>query len=162
MDGNGHPTALTPAVHKKLITELQVGDWPAMAAIRADCSPRTVERWVSVGCDPYAVEPYKSFAADFVRTEAKICGELTAVCMGRALGKGTEGDAFWAFKMLETRFRFLWGVDKEGNGGGVAVAELVVRAIESQDSTRAEKARGILKQLPPEAKQEARNAGFLV
>lgn len=170
MDGNGHVTALSPAVHKRLITELEVGDFPAMAAIRAGCSPTTVDRWVVWGCDPHAVEPYKSFASDFVRVEASICGALTAVVMDHALGRTKsraknprpKGDPLWAMKLLENRFRFLWHIGKDGQQGGVSVAQMVVSAIAAHDHARAEKAREILKQLSEPAKQEARKAGFLV
>lgn len=170
MDGNGNVTALTPAVHERLIAELQVGDFPAMAAIRANCSPSTVDRWVVVGCDPYAVEPYKSFAADFVRVEAALCGQLTTIIMDHALGRAKahrkdarpKGDPYWAMKLLESRFRFLWAIDKEGKQGGITVTEIVIRAVEALDSARALKAREILKQLSPETKQQARKEGFLV
>jgi hypothetical protein len=160
MDGNGYPTALTPERHKALITELKVGDWPAMAAVRAKCSPSTVQRWVTEGCQPAAVEPYATFAADFVAVEAQICGQLTAVIMDRALGRSDEGDPYWAKWLLETRFRFLWNINS--GKGGVSVAELVVGAIEVKDAEMAQKARDLLKQLPEPAKAEARKAGFLI
>lgn len=170
MDGNGFPTALTPARHALLITELEVGDFPAMAAIRAGCSPRSVERWVQWGCEgATAVEPYKSFAEAFVQVEARICGALTKVIMDHALGRGIrgkqktpKGNPFWAERMLERRFRFLWGMNKDGTSGGVSVTELVIEAIEQGNADRAAKARELLKQLPEAAKSQARKEGFQV
>ena len=170
MDGNGHVTALTPERHARLIEELEVGDFPAMAAIRAECSPRTVERWVQWGCEgSTAVEPYKSFAEAFVKVEARICGQLTKVIMDHALGRGIrgkrktpKGDPYWAERMLERRFRFLWGLNKDGTTGGVSVTELVIQAIEASSAERAAKARELLKLLPPDAKDRARKEGFQV
>lgn len=169
MDGNGRVTALTPERHARLIAELEVGDYPAMAAIRAQCSPRTVERWVQWGCEgATAVEPYKSFAEDFVAVEARLCGELTKVILDHALGrvkgkqKKPKGDPYWAERLLQSRFRFLWAVDKNGQGGGVSVTEIVIQAIEKGDADRAQHARELLKQLPEAAKAEARQKGFQV
>jgi hypothetical protein len=166
MDGNGHPTALTPERHARLIAELEVGDWPAMAAIRADCAPRTVVSWLERGLEPGAVEPYATFALEFVKVEARLCGQLTSVVMDAALGRGKpkkasrNQDPIWAFKLLESRFRFLWRVDERGNMGGTSVTELVLAAVDKMDASRADKARALLKQLPELAKQEARKEGF--
>lgn len=165
MDGNGYPTALTPARHAKLIEELKVGDWPAMAAIRAEVSPRSMERWVVTGCDPVAVEPYKSFASEFVRVEAALSGEMMGIILAHArrkAGKPTNGDPFWARWVLENRFRFLWAIDKEGKAGGVSVLQVVVEAIEKLDVTRTEKARALLRQLTDSQKDAARKEGFQV
>lgn len=172
MDGNGYPTALTPERHARLIAELEVGDWPAMAAIRAGCSPRSVERWVREGCRPAAVEPYASFAADFVAVEARLCGQLTAIIVNHALGRIEEdadpdekkprGSPFWAERFLERRFRFLWTVDNEGKSGGISVTELVVGAIEQSDAERSQKARALLSELHEELKAKARRDGFQV
>lgn len=169
MDGNGRVTALTPERHARLITELEVGDFPAMAAIRAGCSPRSVERWVQWGCEgATAVEPYKAFAEAFVQVEARLCGALTQVIMNHALGrvrgkqKKPKGDPYWAERMLERRFRFLWGMNKDGTSGGVSVTELVIQTIEQGDADRAAKARELLKQLPEATKAQARQEGFQV
>jgi hypothetical protein len=169
MDGNGQVTALNPRVFARLIEELEVGDYPAMAAIRAGCSPRSVERWVQWGCEgATAVEPYKSFAEAFVQVEARICGRLTKIIMDHALGrvrgkqKKPKGDPFWAERMLSSRFRFLYGVSKDGTTGGVTVTELVIQTIEAGDAQRATKARELLKLLPDAAKAQARQEGFQV
>ncbi len=164
MDGNGHPTALTPERHLRLIDELRKGDWPAMAAIRADVAPRSMERWVVWGCDPVAVEPYKSFAADFVRTEAELSGEMMGIILEHARkGRGgAKGDAEWARWVLENRFRFLWRIDKEGKQGGVSVLQVVVEAIEQLDVARDDKARALIKQLSEDQKKQARKEGFLI
>jgi hypothetical protein len=166
MDGNGNVTALTPERHKRLIAELKVGDWPALAAIRAECSPRTVERWVVMGCDPVAVEPYRSFASDFVRVEANLAGEMMRIVLDSARG-GPRGKkdhrapnvetAIW---VLTNRFRFLWAIDKHGKSGGVSVAELVVGAVEQADVLRSQKARALLAKVQEELKDEARREGF--
>jgi hypothetical protein len=166
MDGNGHPTALTPERQAALLRELEVGDWPAMAAIRAECSPRTVVSWLERGLEPAAVEPYASFALEFVKVEARLCGQLTAVIMDHALGRGKpkkgsrNADPVWAWKMLESRFRFLWRIDGQGNAGGQSVTELVLAAVDKLDAARAEKAREYVKQLPPLVKEQARKEGF--
>jgi hypothetical protein len=166
MDGNGYPTALTPARHAQLITELRKGDWPAMAAIRADVSPRSMERWVVTGCDPFAVEPYKSFAGAFVKVEAELSGEMMGIILDHARSghwgnkRPPKGDPGWARWVLENRFRFLWRLDKEGRAGGVSVLEVVVAAIDKLDMARSEKARELLKQLTTEQKQAAIKEGF--
>lgn len=167
MDGNGHPTALTPERHKRLIEELRIGDWPSMAAIRAGLSPRSVERWVVEGCQPAAVEPYASFAADFCRVEAEICAELTTVIMNKARGiapprkKGQPmPDAYWAQQWLQMRFRYLFGAGAGSPQGGVSVSELVIRELARVDEAALEKARALVKQLPPETKEAARKEGF--
>jgi hypothetical protein len=168
MDGNGHPTALTPARHKRLITELQVGDWPAMAAIRADCSPRTVERWVVMGCDPVAVEPYRSFAAEFVKVEANLCGEMMGIILADARGAKKGKDTHYranvetAIWVLQNRFRFLWAIDREGKQGGVSVVEIVFDAMNKMDEGRAREARELLKNMNEDQKRAAREKGFLV
>jgi hypothetical protein len=160
MDDNGYPTALTPVRHALLITELKKGDWPAMAAIRADVSPRSMERWVVTGCDPFAVEPYKSFASDFVKAEAELSGEMMTIILDTARGRKSKGNAHWARWVLENRFRFLWRLDKEGKAGGVSVLEVVVAAIDKLDVARSEKARALLQQLTTEQKQAAIKEGF--
>jgi hypothetical protein len=169
MDGNGHPTALTPLRHARLIEELKKGDWPALAAIRADCSPRTVERWVVMGCDPVAVEPYRSFAAAFVKVEAELAAEMMGIVLAHARGgkrpKRADGyrpnleAAIW---VLQNRFRFLWAIDKEGKQGGISVTEIVFDAMGKMDEARAVEARAFLKQLNEDQKRQAREKGFLV
>lgn len=168
MDGNGHATALTPARAKALIAELEVGDWPAMAAIRADVAPTSLYRWVREGCEPAAVEPYASFAAEFCKVEARIAGEMMAVIMGAARGgekprKGTSRpDPEWAAWVLQNRFRYLWRIDKEGHQGGVSVLETVIEAIAANDNAMREQAKAILAAIPEATKQEARRKGFLL
>lgn len=163
MDGNGYPTALTPERHRRLIEELRRGDWPATAAIRADCSPRTVERWVVMGCQYGAVDPYASFAADYVKVEAELVGELTGIIMDKIRGKGRKGDkrsAEWAERWLQLRFRYLFGAGPTSIQGGVSATQLVFEALDKADSDHAQKAREYLKQLPEAAKQVARKEGF--
>lgn len=168
MDGNGHVTALTPARHARLIEELRKGDWPAMAAIRADVAPRSMERWVVWGCEPAAVEPYASFARDFVKAEAELSGEMMGIILAHARDghygnkRPPKGDPAWARWVLQERFRFLWRVDKEGKQGGVSVLQVVIEAIEQLDVTRNEKARKLLTELTEEQKQAARKEGFNV
>lgn len=169
MDGNGYPTALTPARARALITELEVGDWPAMAAIRADVAPTSLYRWVKLGCEPAAVEPYASFAAEFCKVEARIAGEMMAIVMAAARGgvrrlKKDERrpDPELAIWVLQNRFRYLWRIDKDGNQGGISVLETVIEAVAANDNAMREKAQAILAALPEATKQEARKKGFLL
>lgn len=168
MDDNGNVTALTPHRHERLIEELKRGDWPALAAIRADCSPRTVERWVVMGCDPVAVEPYRSFASAFVKVEAELAGEMMGIILAHARGgKRPKGDGYRpdldaAIWVLQNRFRYLWALDKEGKQGGVSVVEIVFDAMGKMDEERAKKARELLKAMTDDQKRNAREKGFLV
>jgi hypothetical protein len=169
MDGNGYPTALSPELHERMLVELRVGDWPQMAAIRANVAPRSMLRWLHEGSGPYAVEPYKRFADAFILEEAKISGRLMKIIWDEMEGNGVPTErgerppnAELAKWMLMTRFRFLWAIDKEGRQGGLSVAEAVERHLETIEVGRAEKARAILSQLPAEAKQAARREGFLL
>lgn len=169
MDGNGHQTALTPSRHKRLIAELEVGDWPALAALRADVAPTTLYRWVRMGCEPAAVEPYASFAASFVKVEATIAGEMMAIVMAAARGgverlkKGARRpDPEMAIWVLQNRFRFLWRIDKDGNQGGVSVLQTVIDAVAANDNAMREQAKAILATIPEATKQEARKKGFLL
>lgn len=169
MDGNGYPTALTPERHARLIEELRIGDFPAMAAIRAGLSPRTVERWVVEGCQPAAVEPYLSFAADFCRVEAEICANLTRVIMDKAQGikrprkkSDPAPDPYWAQQWLQMRFRYLFGSGPSAPQGGVSVSQLVIAELARIDEAGLERARALVKQLPPETKEAARKEGFNV
>lgn len=168
MDGNGHQTALTPARARALLTELEVGDWPALAALRADVAPTSLYRWVAWGCEPAAVEPYASFAAEFVKVEARIAGEMMAIVMEAARGapkprKGeSRPDPEMAIWVLQNRFRYLWRIDKDGRQGGVSVLETVIEAVSANDNAMREQAKAILATIPEATKQEARKKGFLL
>jgi hypothetical protein len=168
MDGNGHQTALTPERAARLIEELKVGDWPALAALRADVAPTSLYRWVRWGCEPAAVEPYASFAADFVKVEAKLAGEMMAIVMAAARGgafieKGeARPDPEMAIWVLQNRFRYLWSIDKDGKQGGISVLETVIEAVAANDNATREQAKAILAAIPEATKQEARKKGFLL
>lgn len=168
MDGNGYPTALTPERSARLILELGVGDWPAMAAIRSDVAPTSMFRWLRQGCEPQAVEPYASFAAEFCKVEARIAGEMMAVVMAAARGgvPKEEGlsrpDPEMAIWVLQNRFRYLWRIDKDGEQGGVSVLETVLDALAANDNAMREQAKAILATIPEATKQEARKKGFLL
>lgn len=179
LDGNGKPTNLTPAVHEAIIADMQShADWPAMTAYRCGVSPTTLERWVATGADPYAVEPYRSFVAEFVAAEAVVHGRLIAVILDAALGQGEPEMPFdpedpmprkprpkpeWAAWLLQKRWGFLWNVSKEtGKTNGVTVAEVVELSINKFTAERREKARGIIAKLSSEARAEARKEGFLL
>lgn len=169
MDGNGRYTLLSPAIIDRFRAELEVGDWPQMAAYRVGIAPTTLKQWVWKGCELPAIEPYATLVAMMVEVEAKLSGALLTVLMDDALGrKYYDSDearpnpdtARW---LLLNRFRFLWGVDKEsGKSGGVSITEAVERRLEEIDVTRRERAREILKKLPDADKQAARKEGFLL
>lgn len=170
-DDMGHFTALTPEVRDKYLTELAKGDWPGLAAFRAGIAPKSVKRWLDKGLEEAAIEPYASFAAEVVRIEADIAGQLIEVVMNAALGKTPEPapgmrrpDPEQAFRLLQTRFRFFWGSGKDGAPApaGVSIAETVERQMAMLDEGKRAKARELLSKLPAEEKQKARKEGFLL
>jgi hypothetical protein len=168
VDDLGNFTALTPEVHQRFIEELSKGDWPIYAAFRAGIAPKSVKRWLDKGLEEAAVEPYATFAADVIRCEAELAGQLIKVVMDDALGKAMpppEGmrrpNADRAIWMLQSRFKNLWGKDG-APGAAVGIAEYAERHLETLDEAKRNAARKILAELPSEAKTKARKAGFLV
>lgn len=172
-DGNGRPTNLTPEVHEAFIADMLThADWPAMTAYRVGVSPVTVESWLTRGCDPLAVEPYRSFAADFVAAEASVHGELVAIILdaakgGRrvsfARGAKTNPNPAWAAWLLQHRWGYLWRLNKDtGRTRGFAVAEVVDQALARFSEARREKAKAIIAQLSQEARASARAEGFML
>jgi hypothetical protein len=179
VDGNGRPTNLTPEVHAAFIADMRThGDWPAMTAYRCGVSPVTVESWVTRGADPYAVEPYRSFVADFVSAEAEIHGKLLKVILDEALGTPKppkEPDPMrtavpdrapspaWAAWLLQHRWGYLWRLNKDtGKTNGVTVAEVADQALAKFSEERRDKARAIIAKLSSEARASARKDGFLL
>jgi hypothetical protein len=164
LDGAGNWTKLTPAVLAKLKTELEVGDWPAMAAYRAGVSPNSLQNWIVQGCSLVAVEPYAELVGMVVQVEAKISGKLMKVVMDAALGLGGDDeDPEQAKWLLMRRFHFLWAIDKDtGRCGGISLTEAVERELSKLDTNRREAARKIIAALPAEAKASARKDGFLL
>lgn len=168
VDDLGNFTALTPEVKAAFLSELAKGDWPIYAAFRAGIAPKSVKRWLDKGLEEAAIEPYASFAADVIRCEAELAGQLIKVVMDDALGKtmpAAEGmrrpnvqTAIW---MLQSRFKALWGKDG-APGAAVGIAEYAERQLATLDDAQREKARKILAKLPPEARAEARKDGFLL
>jgi hypothetical protein len=170
-DGNGRPTNLTPDVHAAFMADMREhADWPAMTAYRVGVSPVTAESWLVRGVDPYAVEPYRSFAADFVSVESEIHGRLLEVILNAALGrtkKGPKGkvgpNPAWAAWLLQHRWGYLWRLDKDtGKTRGVTVAEVVDRALARVSEERRDKARAIIAELSQEARAKARAEGFML
>lgn len=169
-DDLGNFTALTPAVHERVIEELAKGDWPSLAAFRAGVAPKSVQRWISKGLEEAAIEPYASFAADVVRQEAELAGRLCEVIMKDALGqlppveRGERGPNVESAKwLLQVRFRFFWG-SKDGQSvpSAIGVAEFVERTIATVDERRRDAAKRILAALPQEARANARKEGFVL
>lgn len=167
---------ITPERHRRLLEDLETGDWPAMVAIRNGISPGTLRQWVLKGLDPESDERYRRFADEFVGVEARMCGQLVKVIMDSALGRGSSkpyidadtgeevsppnvGDAKW---LLCTRFQFLWRQRKDGTLGGESIAEVVSHRIEQIEQQNRDAVRRILAQLPDDAKRAARKEGFLV
>ena len=173
VDGNGRPTNLTPQVHAAFMEDMRThADWPAMTAYRVGVSPVTAESWLVRGSDPTAVEPYRSFAADFVATEASIHGELVKIILEHARGgrrvsfskraKAAPNPA-WAAWLLQHRWGYLWRLNKEtGRTRGVTVAEVVDQALARFTDAQRDKARQILASLSSEAKAQARAEGFML
>ncbi len=171
VDDLGRHTALTPEVQQRFLTELEKGDWPQLAAFRAGISPKSVKRWIDKGLEEAAIEPYASFAAAVVKLEAELAGKLIEVIVADALGETPEPDegmrrpnvmsAQW---LLQTRYRFFWGVAKDGvaSPGAVSIAETVERQMATLDGPKREQAKKILESLPAETKAEARKKGFLL
>lgn len=171
LDGASNWTSCTPGLLERFEVELNVGDWPEMAAYRCGISPNTYRNWIVQGCSLVAVEPYATFVGMVVRVEAQLSGKLMGVIMDAALGRlpgWSEGDpprpspeqAKW---LLCNRFRYLWLVDKEtGRAGGTSMTELVETELLKLDQNRREAARKIIAALPAEAKASARKDGFLL
>lgn len=168
VDDLGNFTALTPEVKERFLAELAKGDWPIYAAFRAGIAPKSVKRWLDKGLEEAAIEPYASFAADVIRCEAELAGQLIKVVMDDALGKAAppaEGmrrpNADRAIWMLQSRFKNLWGKDG-APGAAVGIAEYAERHLETLDEAKREKARKILAALPSDVRSEARKEGFLL
>lgn len=167
-DDMGNFTALTPEVKERFLSELAKGDWPIYAAFRAGIAPKSVKRWLDKGLEEAAIEPYASFAADVIRCEAELAGQLIKVVMDDALGKTAppaEGmrrpnpdRAIW---MLQSRFKALWGKDG-APGAAVGIAEYAERQLSTLDEAKREKAKKILAALPSDARAQARKDGFLL
>lgn len=165
LDANGYSTTLTPAVARRLIREHRSGDWPQMTAVKCGVHPASLARYIKKGLDEYAVEPYKSFAADFLRVEAEYSQRLLDVVVDAALGRRPRvrldehghplprpnvAEAKW---LLQTRFQVLWG------GGGISAIAMFSAG---DDPARRQKALEILASMSPEQKEQARAAGFMV
>lgn len=170
-DGNGRPTNLTPEVHEAFMADMREhGDWPSMTAYRVGVSPVTAESWIVRGADPHAVEPYRSFCADFVAVEAEIHGQLVRVILDAGLGRTKRAkpgkmppSPAWAAWMLQHRWGYLWRLSKEtGKTQGVTVAEVVDNVLAKFTEERRDKARAIISQLSAEARASARKEGFLL
>ncbi len=165
LDGNGHPTNLTPEIHERIIADMKTHcDWPAMTAYRCGVSPVTLEQWVARGADPYAVEPYRGFVADFVAAEATVHGELVGIILATARGGEQEGKSpAWAAWLLKHRWGYLWNLNREtGTSNAVTVAQVVDQVLSKFSAERREKATAIIKQLSEEARASARKEGFLL
>jgi hypothetical protein len=167
-DDLGNFTALTPEVKQRFLDELAKGDWPLYAAFRAGVAPKSVKRWLDKGLEECAIEPYASFAADVIRVEADLAGQLIKVVMDDALGKApppAEGmrrpNADRAIWMLQNRFKTLWGKDG-APGAAVGIAEYAERHLETLDEAKREKAKKILAALPSDVRAAARKDGFLL
>jgi hypothetical protein len=168
VDDAGHFTALTPEVHARFLDELAKGDWPIYAAFRAGIAPKSVKRWLDKGLEEAAIEPYATFAADVIRCEAEVAGQLIQVVMNDALGKtppAAEGmrrpnvqTAIW---MLQSRFKALWGKDG-APGAAVGITEYAEKQLAMLDDAKREKAKKILAALPNDARAAARKEGFLL
>jgi hypothetical protein len=162
LDGNNRQTALTPEVMARLCKELSVGDWPTYAAYRAGISPSTMSNWLRMGCLPDAVEPYTSLIGAVVTVEAELSERMMRCIIDSATGEvnGNPESAKW---VLQNRFRWAWGIDKEtGKAGGRSIAEEVEALMFQHDADRREKARAILAAMSHDQKQAARKEGFLV
>jgi hypothetical protein len=163
LDGNNRQTALTPEVMARLCKELAVGDWPTMAAYRAQVSPSTMFNWLRMGCLPDAVEPYTTLVSALIAIEAELHGRMFSIIMAHTSDKDADGSPEQAKWVLHNRFRYLWAVDKEsGKSGGRTISEAIDALTFEHDEVRREKARAIIAALPNDAKQLARKEGFLV
>lgn len=165
LDGNGYSTTLTPALARRLVREHRTGDWPQMTAVRCGVHPYSLASYIKKGLEEAAVEPYASFAAEFLRVEADYSQRLLDVILDAALGRQpirrfdenghplprpNVAEAKW---LLQTRFQVLWG------GGGVSAIAMFSTA---DDPVRRQKALEVLASLSPEQKEQARQAGFVI
>jgi len=165
LDANGHSTTLTPLMSRRLLDAHREGDWPQMTAIKCGLSPDSLKTYLRKGLDEYAIEPYKTFAAEFLAIEAELSQDLLNVVLDAALGRRPRirldehghpmprpnvAEAKW---LLQTRFGLLWN--------GLGVSAVAMFAPES-DPARRQKALEILASLSPEQRDAAKAAGFLL
>jgi len=165
LDGNSYPTTLIPAVARRLVREHRSGDWPQMTAIKCGVHPHSLASYIKKGLEEGAVEPYASFAAEFLAVEAEHSQRLLDVVIDAALGRRpvrrldengnplprpSVAEAKW---LLQTRFAVLWG------GTGVSAIAMFSGG---DDPARRQKALEVLAALSPEQKEQARQAGFMV
>ena len=165
LDGNGYSTTLIPAVARRLVREHRSGDWPQMTAIKCGVHPHSLASYIKKGLEEGAVEPYASFAAEFLKVEADHSQRLLDVIIDAALGRRPRmrldehghplprpsvAEAKW---LLQTRFQVLWG------GTGVSAIAMFSGG---DDPARRAKALEVLASLSPEQREQARQAGFMV
>jgi hypothetical protein len=165
LDGRGYSTTLTPAVARRLVREHRSGDWPQMTAVKCGVHPGSLASYIKKGLEEAAIEPYASFAAEFLRVEADYSQRLLDVIVDAALGRRPAvrldehghplprpnvTEAKW---LLQTRFAVLWG------GGGVSAIAMFSGG---DDPVRRQKALEVLTSLSPDQKEHARQAGFVI
>jgi hypothetical protein len=165
LDGNGYSTTLSPTLARRLVNAHRSGDWPQMTAIKCGVHPNSLATYLKRGLEEYAVEPYESFAREFLQVEAEFSQRLLDVVVDAALGRrprvvlDDEGnplprpsvtEAKW---LLQTRFQVLW------NGAGVSAIAMFAP---DDDPARKAKALEILASMTDEQRATAKAAGFMV
>jgi hypothetical protein len=161
LDESGNRTALTPQLADQAVTLMRERWlWPNRIAVMIGVMPRTLFGWVERGVAEDAVEPYRSFADEFVLAEAQSAAALFDVVRQAAMGEivPVKGklcpDLRLAVWLLERRF----GEDWEGAGG--SVMGVVLRSeTESARGIRA-KLDGWLRSLPDEVISRGRDLGI--
>lgn len=77
-------TALTPALHKRIVEGVKRGLFDAQNAIKNGIDVTTLQSWVYRGIDEEAEEPFKSFAEDYLKAaislEENCVGTILRAC----------------------------------------------------------------------------------
>lgn len=158
LDGEGHYTSLTPALHAGLVKSIRTGQWPVDAAFSNGITPGTLKRFLEKGLR--GIAPYAAFLVEFMAAESaharEVMGTVEEVRTGRADPMCANSQLHAAKYILDTRYRWMWG------GATTSAAQLVSDQLEKDSDERKQKALEVLKKLPEAEKKKLRDAGFLL
>ncbi len=97
------PHGFTPELGEAILADVERGLFVTQIGLNNDCHPNTIRNWVRRGLLPDAVEPFRTFAARYIRAEAKVEGEVLD-----AVRCATQ-------PQIETETVAEQGIDAEGN-----------------------------------------------
>lgn len=185
LPGNEVGCKLTPAMARGLVAGVWAGLFDAQNALKHGIDVTTLKSWVDRGLDEEALEPYKSFAEDYLKAciahEEKVIGTVLAAAdeyirqlesvedfesngegdgSGRKTRKGTEtkrGDWKAAAWYAERRWPLRWGITRQPEGGPKEAIKLP-----DAPMNRRRKVREMVNSPPPELIKAFREAGYEV